>query len=100
MECVPLASELAAHCADPAASVVPPHSGLVPSRNVTVPVGAPAEPVTLAVNVTACPNAEGFAEEASETEGVALAVAWTANVYAATCPTTGLLCGPVAKGAS
>jgi hypothetical protein len=40
---------------------------VVPSRNVTVPVGAPATPeVTVAVNVNDCPTTDGFADETSE----------------------------------
>jgi predicted small secreted protein len=37
----------------------------VPFKNVTVPPGvpAPAPVVTVAVNVTACPNVDGFGEE-------------------------------------
>jgi hypothetical protein len=34
-----------------------------PSLKLTVPVGVPAPPVTVAVNVTDCPKAEGFWEE-------------------------------------
>ena len=37
---------------------------LPPSRKVTVPVGVPeAAGETVAVNVTDCPNTEGFADE-------------------------------------
>jgi hypothetical protein len=31
--------------------------------NCTVPVGVPPPLVTVAVNVTACPNVDGFADE-------------------------------------
>lgn len=34
-----------------------------PSRNVTVPVGVPVVELTVAVNVTACPNTVGFLED-------------------------------------
>ena len=34
-----------------------------PSLNVTVPVGVPPLPATVAVNVTDCPNTDGFAED-------------------------------------
>jgi len=40
--------------------------GIVPLRKVTVPVGVPAPgaiTVTVAVNVTLCPTADGFGEE-------------------------------------
>jgi hypothetical protein len=45
----------------------PPASGDAPiteppSLNVTVPV-APADGLTVAVNVTGCPNADGFRDE-------------------------------------
>ena len=38
---------------------------VAPSRNVIVPVAAPAEPVTVAVKVTAWPTIEGLSEETS-----------------------------------
>jgi len=52
-------------------AVPAPDSGLVPIvavplRKVTVPVGVPAPgavTVTVAVNVTACPTADGFGDE-------------------------------------
>jgi hypothetical protein len=47
--------------ADPLASVTVA-SGLLPSLNVTEPVGVPALDVTVAVNVTGCPGADGLAE--------------------------------------
>jgi hypothetical protein len=34
-----------------------------PSRNCTVPVGVPPPEVTVAVNVTDCPNVEGFGDD-------------------------------------
>ena len=40
-----------------------PATGVVPSRNVTVPVAEGG--VTLAVRVTACPAVEGLAEDAT-----------------------------------
>lgn len=36
----------------------------MPSRNVRVPVGVPVVALTVAKNVTACPNTVGFLEEA------------------------------------
>ena len=48
--------------------------GLLPSRNVTEPVGAGAPaggnpvPPNAAVNVTACPAADGFADEERPSE--------------------------------
>jgi len=37
----------------------------VPSKNVTLPEGVPVLAVTVAVNVIVCPNAAGFAVDAS-----------------------------------
>ncbi len=42
-------------------------SAVVPSKKETVPVGDPVELVTCAVNVTLCPNVEGFRLDASVT---------------------------------
>ena len=50
-----------------------------PSTKATVPVGVPVVALTVAVNVTACPNTDGFLEEA--TAVVAPAV-FTVNVAA------------------
>jgi len=49
----------------------PPLSAAVPSvvapfLNVTVPVGTPAEELTVAVNVTDCPKADGFGDDVSD----------------------------------
>jgi hypothetical protein len=44
---------------------VPVPSVVAPSRNVTVPVGIPPVPVTVAVNVTGWPIVEGLTEEPS-----------------------------------
>src|SRR5689334_2627364 len=99
IEWVPTESALVVQAADPEDSVTGGHSSAVPSRNVIVPVAVPPEPVTLAVNVTAWPDTEGFEDEASETVGVVLAPA-TLNVYDATEPTSGWLCAPVESGTS
>jgi len=45
-----------------------------PLRNVTVPVGVPAEAVTVAVNVTVWPLVEGLTEELSKVVVVALMI--------------------------
>jgi len=45
----------------PLTAAVP--SELAPSKNCTVPVAAAGE--TVAVNVTACPDVDGFADDAS-----------------------------------
>ena len=45
---------------------VPVPSEIVPSLKVTVPLGVPeVAGLTVAVNVTDCPDTEGFAEETS-----------------------------------
>jgi hypothetical protein len=44
---------------------VPVPSVVTPSRNVTVPVGVPPAPLTVAVKVTDCPATDGFTEEVS-----------------------------------
>src|SRR5579864_2672244 len=57
-------------------------SGLLPSRNVTEPVGAGAPvggnpvPPNAAVNVTACPATDGFAEEVRPSEVAILPASW------------------------
>jgi hypothetical protein len=46
---------------------------VVPSLKVMVPLGFPPKaPLTVAVNVTACPSLDGFGEEVSVVEVVAL----------------------------
>ena len=60
--CVPGVRAEAWKAALPLASVPVP-SVVVPSRNVTVPVGEPDEELTVAVRVTACPISDGFADD-------------------------------------
>src|SRR5947208_2198643 len=48
------------------ATVEQPAMTLEPSLNIMVPVAVPAAPDTLAVNVTDCPTADGFADELRE----------------------------------
>jgi len=69
----PPARLLVVQVAEPEASATPAQPVIVvpPSLKSTVPVAAPALPATLAVNVTAWPNAEGFAEDAIDTDGLA-----------------------------
>src|SRR5437762_1842901 len=70
-------------------SAVP--SGVPPSVKVTVPVGVPAPPLTVAVNVTAWPDSDGFSDEA---RAVDVAAGWpglttwvrTAELLAASVP--------------
>jgi hypothetical protein len=49
-----------------------------PKRKLTVPLGVPAVvDVTVAVNVTGCPNVEGFCDDAREVEVAAPEEAFT-----------------------
>lgn len=48
-------------CPEPFRATIP--KSMLPSKKVTVPVGVPPLPVTVAVKVTACPAKEGFSEE-------------------------------------
>lgn len=74
IECDPAVRVEVAKVACAVASRAPVPSVLVPSRNVTLPVGVPADAlVTAAVKVTACPVVAGFAEDV--TVVVVLAVA-------------------------
>ncbi len=54
-------------------------SGVVPSLKVTLPLGLPAPgapTLTVAVNVTACPNTDGLAEELRVVLVAALFTTW------------------------
>ena len=65
MECDPAASADVASVADPELKAPVPRV-VVPSLKVTVPPGTPAPgatALTVAVNVTDCPNTEGFADD-------------------------------------
>lgn len=54
MEWLPTTSAAVEMVAVPVASSVPLPMDVAPSRKVTVPVGVPPVPVTVAVNVTVC----------------------------------------------
>ena len=66
MECDPSTNAEVVNVACPEPFSVPVPSVVVPSLNVTVPVGVP-EPgeaaATVAVKVTDCPTTDGFEEE-------------------------------------
>jgi len=60
IECVPVESDVVAKLAEPPETVAEPRE-LPPSRKSTVPDAADGE--TVAVNVTFCPNVDGFADD-------------------------------------
>ena len=63
MKCVPTASaEVVIDAVPPLRATVP--RALTPSKNCTVPVG-PEDGLTVAVNVTCCPNTEGSSDDVS-----------------------------------
>ena len=62
-----------------------PNDPVVPSLKVTVPVGRPAVPLTVAVKVTLAPAVDGLADELSATPGLTRA-ALTTCVSAADVP--------------
>jgi len=59
---------------------VPVPTVVVPSLKATVPLGVPPVEVTVAVNVTAPPNGDGFSDDATAVE---LAACFTICVSAA-----------------
>src|SRR6266849_1626054 len=68
IECCPLASDEVLNVALPPLSVPMP-SVVVPSLNVTFPVGVPrVAGFTVAVNVTAVPKVDGFNEDVTDVE--------------------------------
>ena len=62
MECEPALKAAVARVAWPETRAVLP-SDVLPSKNVTVPVGVPAILLTVAVNVTDWPAFDGLADE-------------------------------------
>ena len=63
IECAPVASAPVENVVWPKPLSVPVPMVVAPSLNVTVPVGVPPEPLTVAVKVTDWPNALGSSEE-------------------------------------
>ncbi|HEY6801271.1 MAG TPA: hypothetical protein VI121_11560, partial [Agromyces sp.] len=61
----PAARALVLQVALPAVNATALQSVVPACVNVTVPVGVAAVPATVAVKVTLCPEADGFADEAS-----------------------------------
>ncbi len=79
--CVPTVNVDVVKVASPEARATLAASVVAPSVNVTVPVGAvpvlgPVVIVTVAVNVTAWPNTDGFTEEVSAVAVAALLTVW------------------------
>src|SRR5580692_1747529 len=75
MGCVPCVRAAAVHCACPEASVTEVQRGVAPSSNVTLPVMVPAPgavTLTVAVKTTACPTTEGFTDDITAAEVLAL----------------------------
>src|SRR5258706_11425909 len=72
-----------------------PPMSMPPLRKLTVPVPAPAEPVTDAVKVTLCPTVDGFCDDTIEKDGLTGPLAATVKVYDAIIPTSGLFCTSV-----
>jgi hypothetical protein len=66
IEWVATASEVVAKVATPLPFTTPVPREVVPSRNVTVPVGVPPAVLeTVAVNVTDCPPRDGLSDDPS-----------------------------------
>ena len=79
---MPIASEEMANVALPELKVAVP-SVEAPSRNVTVPVGVPVPgetALTVAVNITDWPNTDGFTDEVTVVELLALLTVWVMAV--------------------
>ena len=68
---LPTASVEVVKVATPLLSVTLPPSEVLPSVKVTVPVGVPPGPDTVAVNVTGCPNVLEGDDEVSAVVDVA-----------------------------
>jgi capsular polysaccharide biosynthesis protein len=58
--CEPTANAAVVNVATPEPLSVPVPRVVPPSLNVTVPVGVPEVPVTVALNVTGAPESDGF----------------------------------------
>jgi len=63
MVCEPTASADVENAAMPPGSRVAVPRVVLPSRKVTVPVGVPVVPVTVAVKVTESPKVDGFFDD-------------------------------------
>jgi hypothetical protein len=76
IECEPMLSDEVVSDATPELRATVP-STVTPSLKVTLPVGE--APVTVAVNVTVCPNALGFCDDTNEVD-VLSGTAWHVTV--------------------
>jgi hypothetical protein len=79
MECGPTVSVATDNVATPWIRLLIP-IGVVPSMNVTVPVGTAVPPLTVAVNVIEPPTVAGLGEEVREVELAAATVMVTGLV--------------------
>jgi len=70
MECEPVVSAAVVSNALPPLNANVPNE-VAPSKNSTVPVG-PKDGLTVAVNVTDCPNVEGFTDDVNAVVVLAL----------------------------
>src|ERR1700683_5103532 len=89
-------------CPDPLSVTVP--SAAAPSLNVTDPVAIPeVNGVTVAVNVTVCPGADGFTEETSAVDVPACVTLWISGAVMcglnlpSPAYTTDIVCVPAAR---
>ena len=77
MECVPVVRVVAVNFATAEVSTTEP-SVVAPSLNVAVPVGVPVpEDVTVAVNVTDCPEIDGLSDDDNAVEVLNLPILLT-----------------------
>ena len=79
---LPTVSELVAKVATPEPLRVPLPMVVAPSLKVTVPLGVPLPPVTVAVKVTDCPKTDGLAELVTTVVELALTSCVTRPVQA------------------
>jgi hypothetical protein len=79
MECGPTVSAEVESDAAPLESGIVPRE-VAPSKKVTLPVGVPEPALTCALNVTDCPNTDGFRVEATVAVVPACCTDWERTV--------------------